>query len=252
MGKPQLPVVMQLLWKPWKKLRQQWWMLLSFEKEKWALCYDQLHQSNVEMSSLAAEPRLAASTVNGLDGARIEAYPITVLDESCRLPRPNDNTCSICLSEYKAKETIRTIPDCDHYFHANCIDEWLKLNAACPLRIRTRWHSFKTSSSSSSPSFYSLFNHQKELEFSAFHVGINGFASLSVLTTNLNAMAIPASPLPNLNAMAIPASISHAEEIKLKQSSPFHLPVNSGYKTLTIGFKRYGTMTLIIAPKTSP
>ncbi|XVF10418.1 hypothetical protein REPUB_Repub07fG0181200 [Reevesia pubescens] len=96
-------------------------------------CHDQHQQSNVEMPSLAAEPRLAASTVNGLDGPSIEAYPITLLGESYRLPRPNDNICSICLSEYKAKETIRTIPDCDHYFHANCIDEWLKLNAACPV-----------------------------------------------------------------------------------------------------------------------
>ncbi|XWS61617.1 hypothetical protein CRYUN_Cryun07bG0141700 [Craigia yunnanensis] len=97
-------------------------------------CYqDQRHQPNVEISSFAAEPRLAASTVNGLDGPRIEAYPITLLGEGCRLPRPNDNTCSICLSEYRAKETIRTIPDCDHYFHADCIDEWLKLNAACPV-----------------------------------------------------------------------------------------------------------------------
>ncbi|XP_022761132.1 putative RING-H2 finger protein ATL21B [Durio zibethinus] len=94
---------------------------------------DQRHQSTVEISSLAAEPQLAARTVNGLDGSRIEAYPITLLDESCRLPRPNDNTCSICLSEYQAKETIRTIPDCDHYFHADCIDEWLRLNAACPV-----------------------------------------------------------------------------------------------------------------------
>ncbi|XVF51322.1 hypothetical protein PTKIN_Ptkin04bG0175600 [Pterospermum kingtungense] len=103
-------------------------------------CYhDQLllPQSNIELSSLATEPRSAASTIHGLDGPRIEAYPITVLDESCRLPRPNDNTCSICLSEYKAKETIRTIPDCDHYFHADCIDEWLKLNAACPVCRKT-------------------------------------------------------------------------------------------------------------------
>ncbi|XP_022737228.1 putative RING-H2 finger protein ATL21A [Durio zibethinus] len=97
------------------------------------ICYDRRHQSNVEISSLAAEHQLADRTVNGLDGPRIEAYPITLFGESCRLPRPNDNICSICLSEYQAKETIKTIPDCNHYFHANCIDEWLKLNAACPV-----------------------------------------------------------------------------------------------------------------------
>ncbi|XVE64689.1 hypothetical protein DITRI_Ditri07aG0121300 [Diplodiscus trichospermus] len=100
-------------------------------------CYDQRHQSTVEISRLAAGPQLAARTINGLDRPRIEAYPITLLGESCRLPRPNDNTCSICLSEYQAKERIKTIPDCDHYFHADCIDEWLKLNAACPICRKT-------------------------------------------------------------------------------------------------------------------
>ncbi|XVE58065.1 hypothetical protein DITRI_Ditri04bG0140400 [Diplodiscus trichospermus] len=96
-------------------------------------CYGERLQSNAEISSLAAEPRLDTSTADGLDGPRIEAYPITLLGESCQLPRPNDITCSICLSEYQANEKLRTIPSCDHYFHADCIDEWLKLNAACPV-----------------------------------------------------------------------------------------------------------------------
>ncbi|XP_048131639.1 putative RING-H2 finger protein ATL21A [Rhodamnia argentea] len=50
-----------------------------------------------------------------------------------QLPRPNDNTCAICLSEYQPKETLRTIPACGHYFHAQCIDRWLRRNASCPL-----------------------------------------------------------------------------------------------------------------------
>lgn len=69
----------------------------------------------------------------GLDGPTIESFPKILLGESKRLPKPNDNTCPICLSEYQAKETLRTIPECNHYFHANCIDEWLKMNATCPL-----------------------------------------------------------------------------------------------------------------------
>ncbi|XVF53072.1 hypothetical protein PTKIN_Ptkin05aG0070200 [Pterospermum kingtungense] len=90
------------------------------------------HYSDQRQQS-TAETQLTAGTVNGLDGSTIEAYPITLLGESCQLPRPKDNTCSICLSKYKAKEKIRTIPDCGHYFHADCIDEWLKRNAACPV-----------------------------------------------------------------------------------------------------------------------
>ncbi|KAK8500546.1 hypothetical protein V6N13_073545 [Hibiscus sabdariffa] len=74
-----------------------------------------------------------SSAIKGLDEQIIETYPMTLLSESRRLARPGDNTCSICLCEYLAKETLRTIPDCNHYFHADCIDEWLTLNVACPL-----------------------------------------------------------------------------------------------------------------------
>lgn len=69
----------------------------------------------------------------GLDRPTIESFPKIELGESKRLPKPSDNTCPICLSEYQPKETLRTIPECNHYFHANCVDEWLKLNATCPV-----------------------------------------------------------------------------------------------------------------------
>ncbi|KAK7318104.1 hypothetical protein RJT34_02802 [Clitoria ternatea] len=71
--------------------------------------------------------------VMGLDGATIEKYPKTLIGESGRLLKPNDNTCAICLSEYEPKETLRSIPECNHYFHAVCIDEWLKMNGTCPI-----------------------------------------------------------------------------------------------------------------------
>ncbi|XP_022733451.1 RING-H2 finger protein ATL20-like [Durio zibethinus] len=74
-----------------------------------------------------------AVIIRGLDGPTIESYPKTKLGDSGRLPKANDNTCPICLSEYQPRETLRTIPKCSHYFHANCIDEWLKVNASCPL-----------------------------------------------------------------------------------------------------------------------
>lgn len=69
----------------------------------------------------------------GLDGPTIDSYPKIVLGESLRLPKPNDNVCSICLSEYRPKETLKSIPQCQHFFHQHCIDEWLRLNASCPV-----------------------------------------------------------------------------------------------------------------------
>uniref|UniRef100_A0A2N9J352 RING-type E3 ubiquitin transferase n=1 Tax=Fagus sylvatica TaxID=28930 RepID=A0A2N9J352_FAGSY len=87
--------------------------------------------------------------LTGLDGPTIASYPKTLLGESRRLPKPNDNTCPICLSEYQPKETLRTIPECNHYFHADCIDAWLKLNATCPLCRNSPDQSYMTSPSSS-------------------------------------------------------------------------------------------------------
>ncbi|KAJ6933746.1 RING-H2 finger protein ATL20-like [Populus alba x Populus x berolinensis] len=81
-------------------------------------------------TAIAPQPSVV---ITGLDAPTIESYPKTQLGDSGRLPKPNDNTCPICLSEYQPKDTLRTIPDCSHYFHANCIDEWLKMNATCPL-----------------------------------------------------------------------------------------------------------------------
>ncbi|XP_061988088.1 RING-H2 finger protein ATL20-like isoform X1 [Rosa rugosa] len=69
----------------------------------------------------------------GLDAQTIESYLKTQLGESLELPDPNDKTCSICLGEYQSKEMLRTIPECNHYFHVGCIDEWLRKNPTCPL-----------------------------------------------------------------------------------------------------------------------
>ncbi|KAA8533625.1 hypothetical protein F0562_030941 [Nyssa sinensis] len=80
-------------------------------------------------STVTPQPTIAA----GLDGSTIESYPKIVLGESRHLPKPNDTTCPICLSEYQPKETLRSLPECQHCFHADCIDEWLRLNAACPV-----------------------------------------------------------------------------------------------------------------------
>ncbi|KAD4178414.1 hypothetical protein E3N88_27005 [Mikania micrantha] len=93
--------------------------------------YNHSHRQNVELFSIAITPQPPSTT--GLDGPTIDSYPKTILGESCRLPKDDDGTCPICLSDYEPKESVRTIPECNHYFHADCIDEWLRLNATCPV-----------------------------------------------------------------------------------------------------------------------
>ncbi|KAI3756375.1 hypothetical protein L1987_56195 [Smallanthus sonchifolius] len=94
--------------------------------------YNHGQRQNIDLFSIAITPQ-PPSTTAGLDGPTIESYPKTILGESCRLPKIDDDTCPICLSDYEPKDAVRSIPECNHYFHADCIDEWLKLNATCPV-----------------------------------------------------------------------------------------------------------------------
>ncbi|GJY42619.1 zinc finger, RING/FYVE/PHD-type containing protein [Tanacetum coccineum] len=92
--------------------------------------HDQGQHQSVNLSAMAITPQTRSTT--GLDGITVESYPKTILGESFELPK-DDSTCAICLSDYKPKEALRTIPECNHYFHVDCVDEWLKLNATCPV-----------------------------------------------------------------------------------------------------------------------
>lgn len=82
----------------------------------------------------AITPQSELTTITtGLDESTIESYEKVVLGKSRRVPGPNDECCWICLSEYNSEETIRCIPECKHCFHADCIDEWLRMNITCPV-----------------------------------------------------------------------------------------------------------------------
>ncbi|OMO64299.1 hypothetical protein CCACVL1_21877 [Corchorus capsularis] len=87
-------------------------------------------QQNIDHSVITPQPSVV---VTGLDETTIESYDKLVLGESRRVPGPNGNICPICLSEYSSKETIRCIPECQHCFHVECVDEWLRMNSSCPL-----------------------------------------------------------------------------------------------------------------------
>ncbi|KAL6544279.1 hypothetical protein OROGR_010776 [Orobanche gracilis] len=43
-----------------------------------------------------------------------------------------DAVCCICLAKYVNNDELRELP-CFHFFHKECVDKWLKINASCPL-----------------------------------------------------------------------------------------------------------------------
>ncbi|CAI9275009.1 unnamed protein product [Lactuca saligna] len=43
-----------------------------------------------------------------------------------------DAVCCICLAKYANNDELRQLM-CSHFFHKDCVDKWLKINASCPL-----------------------------------------------------------------------------------------------------------------------
>ena len=41
--------------------------------------------------------------------------------------------CAVCLSQVCKGEKVRTLPVCNHRYHADCIGAWLKNHTTCPL-----------------------------------------------------------------------------------------------------------------------
>ncbi|KAF5726217.1 RING/U-box superfamily protein [Tripterygium wilfordii] len=49
-----------------------------------------------------------------------------------RIISGEDAACCICLAKYANNDELRELP-CSHFFHKECVDKWLKINALCPL-----------------------------------------------------------------------------------------------------------------------
>uniref|UniRef100_A0A0D3C6K1 RING-type domain-containing protein n=1 Tax=Brassica oleracea var. oleracea TaxID=109376 RepID=A0A0D3C6K1_BRAOL len=96
------------------------------------------HSAIAAAATVRQQPREIMAAARGLDQSTIETYKKVELGESRRLPGTNGIICPICLSEYASKETIRFMPECDHCFHVECIDVWLKIHGSCPLCRNSR------------------------------------------------------------------------------------------------------------------
>lgn len=91
----------------------------------------------------AAAEEMIPQLARALDESIIQSYSKVIVDENRNLIV--DLICSICLAEYQFGDILRCIPECEHYFHADCIDEWLRIKSTCPVcRIAPPRHAQNT------------------------------------------------------------------------------------------------------------
>ena len=64
----------------------------------------------------------------GASEALINTIPTTVITDSLSA---EERSCPICLNEMEVGSEVRNLP-CNHLYHKDCVDEWLRVNASCP------------------------------------------------------------------------------------------------------------------------
>ncbi|KAL5709057.1 RING-type E3 ubiquitin transferase [Ranunculus cassubicifolius] len=84
------------------------------------------------MRQLQAGPTTEAGI--GVDETTLQSYPKLLYSQVKLGNKTNiSSCCSICLSDYKKSDILRSLPDCGHVFHLNCVDPWLRLHPTCPV-----------------------------------------------------------------------------------------------------------------------
>ncbi|XP_009631170.1 E3 ubiquitin-protein ligase ATL31-like isoform X1 [Nicotiana tomentosiformis] len=89
---------------------------------------------NTIRQTLSMRRRSAAAAALGLDNLVIETFPtFTYAEVKDHHIGKGALECAVCLNEFEDNETLRLIPKCDHVFHPECIDAWLKSHVTCPV-----------------------------------------------------------------------------------------------------------------------
>uniref|UniRef100_A0A0D3FA18 RING-type domain-containing protein n=1 Tax=Oryza barthii TaxID=65489 RepID=A0A0D3FA18_9ORYZ len=51
----------------------------------------------------------------------------------CHVVKEGAGECAVCLEAFRAGDRRRVLPRCEHGFHAQCVDSWLRVSRLCPI-----------------------------------------------------------------------------------------------------------------------
>lgn len=95
---------------------------------------DDVIQFNIEVELIQPENDLENKKFTSCKEINEKLGKSKKIDESLYNNKLLNETCFICIDEYKKSELLRTLPNCNHYFHKKCIDKWLiKYKSSCPV-----------------------------------------------------------------------------------------------------------------------
>jgi hypothetical protein len=80
------------------------------------------------------DERYWRQNVQAASPAQINSLPVTQLQQQGgeASAGTSGKACMVCLGDFADGEHVRTLP-CKHYYHKDCIDQWLAQNQTCPI-----------------------------------------------------------------------------------------------------------------------
>ncbi|XP_043693125.1 NEP1-interacting protein 1-like [Telopea speciosissima] len=74
--------------------------------------------------------------VDGIKGVSlniVNKLPVFNVIHSEMMATSDEICCTICLQDFREGDSARRLPNCRHFFHLPCIDEWLVRHGSCPI-----------------------------------------------------------------------------------------------------------------------
>lgn len=73
---------------------------------------------------------------SGLEPSVIASLPIFAYKTNINEYDDYDESteeCTVCLSSLEDEEMAKLLPNCNHFFHVECVDRWLISHSTCPI-----------------------------------------------------------------------------------------------------------------------
>ncbi|XP_058775581.1 E3 ubiquitin-protein ligase EL5-like [Vicia villosa] len=91
-------------------------------------------QNQLQPPNQAAIPSLDVRTSSSVPVViRIPTHKYHKRDKVDAVSDDEGDTCAVCLGDFEEGEELRTMPECLHSYHVNCIDMWLHSHSSCPI-----------------------------------------------------------------------------------------------------------------------
>ncbi|KAK4420769.1 RING-H2 finger protein ATL17 [Sesamum alatum] len=89
--------------------------------------------STTETSLMEMSDIFEVTTVRGLSQDTIKELPVYQFCNAQTTSSFSEASCAICLQDLNDGESARMLPSCKHFFHLDCIDQWLTRQGNCPI-----------------------------------------------------------------------------------------------------------------------